>query len=228
MGLAAISDGIRHYCVEIANLSNMKIYAPGAGETDEQWFANMANPHSWLMLADNLFKQAVVLNNRKGSEFITMTDGQGRRMRWDAVDRSMFLLAGFALENAIKAFLVYENPSWVADGKLDWKLRSHRLVKLKNRSKLIPMPIRSETMLSVFEDGLESWSRYPCGLTAELTDHQRWFTPELWASYCDLMRRYGGRLQKLLIKGWKGPHGQFGRWSFIGERFLDARQFNGP
>src|SRR6516162_9077364 len=29
---------------------------------------------------------------------------------WDRVDKSIFLLGGFALENAIKAFLVYENP----------------------------------------------------------------------------------------------------------------------
>jgi hypothetical protein len=29
------------------------------------------------------------------------------------IDKSVFLLGGFALENAVKAFLVYDNPSWM-------------------------------------------------------------------------------------------------------------------
>lgn len=201
----------------------MKVYPPAPAETEHHWFAEMANPHGWLITADNLFEQCVGLYRRKGQAYLQLKDRHGRQLRWDAVDRSMFLLGGFALENAIKAFLVYENPQYVAQGRLANQLRSHRLVNLKRASKTIPMPVRSEPTIHAFEEGIETWSRYPCGLTAHQTDHQRWFTPELWHSYCDLMRRYGRKLRTHLENGWNGPHGSGGKWEFGPEPFLDAQ-----
>ena len=200
----------------------MKVYPPTKGESEQYWFAEMANPHSWMITAVDLFEQCVALYSHKGRGFIQIIDRKGRKLRWDAVDRSMFLLGGFALENAIKAFLVYENPSLVEGGRLAKQLKSHKLVNLKRQSKTIPMPKRSEQIIAVFEEGIETWSRYPCGITAEQTDHQRWFTPELWKAYCDLMRRYGRRLKAHLEKGWTGPHGAGGKWKFGPEPLLDA------
>jgi hypothetical protein len=200
----------------------MKIYPPGPGESDQQWFAEMANPHGWLITADNLFEQCVRLHAQKGRGYLQFSDKHGRRLRWDVVDRSMFLLGGFALENAIKAFLVYENPRFVEGGRLAKQLKSHRLVELKRLSSTIPMPKRSESVIAVFEGGIDTWSRYPCGLTAHQTDHQRWFTPELWQSYCGLMRRYGRKLQSHLEKGWSGPHGAGGKWEASDMSFLDV------
>jgi hypothetical protein len=201
----------------------MKVYPPGPSESEEHWFAEMASPHGWLMTADNLFEQCVGQYRHKGRGYLTLKDRHGRQLRWDTVDRSLFLLGGFALENAIKAFLVYENPQFVANGMLARQLRSHRLVKLKRVSKTIPMPARSEAIIQVFEEAIETWSRYPSGLTANQTDHQRWFTPELWNSYCGLMRRYGLKLRSHLEKGWNGPHGSGGKWTFGPEPFLDAK-----
>lgn len=192
----------------------MKVYPPQPGQSEQQWFAEMANPHGWLITADNLFEQCARLQAQKGRGMISFAGPTHRRLTWDVVDRSMFLLGGFALENAIKAFLVYENPSFVRDGRLAKELRSHRLVDLKRRSRTIPMPTRGEPIIAVFEEGIETWSRYPCGLTAHQTDHQRWFTPELWEAYCNLMRRYGQKLQQLLNKGWVGPYDKGCTWEF--------------
>lgn len=199
----------------------MKVYPPRRGESHQKWFAELANPHHWLLTADNLFEQCVRLHRQKGRGHIQFTDGHGKTLRWDTVDRSMFLLGGFALENAIKAFLVYENPNFVADGRLARELRHHRLTDLKNQSSLIPMPKRSEPIIAVLEKGIETWSRYPCGLTAEQSDLQRWFTPELWTAYCRLMKRYGEKLKILLEKGWSGPHNTGGTWQFHGMSFLN-------
>lgn len=204
----------------------VKIYPPAPGETEQAWFAQMANPHSWLMTADNLFEQCVKLQNQKGRSYLMLSDQHGRTLKWDTVDKSMFLLAGFALENAIKAFLVYENPNLVEGGRLAKGLKSHKLVNLMKQSKTIPMKKRSETIIAVFEEGIETWSRYPCGLNAHQTDYQRWFTPELWHAYCDLMRRYGCKLRAHLEKGWAGPHGAFGKWRFGQEPFLDVDYFS--
>jgi hypothetical protein len=100
-----------------------------------------ANPHSWLLAADDLHEQALGLHRRRDGKIILIrSDGSSRS--WDRVDKSIFLLGGFALENAIKAFLVYENPDWVSGGKLSNRLRSHRLTKLQEQSKLIPFKHR--------------------------------------------------------------------------------------
>jgi hypothetical protein len=187
-----------------------------AGQSDkngEQFVRVWANPHSWLLAADDLHEQALAqYRHRDGSVLMIRKDGETKS--WDRVDKSIFLLGGFALENAIKAFLVYENPEWVANGKLSRHLLSHSLTKLHAKSKLIPYKKRFVAVLKGFEAGLESWARYPCALTFERTEAADSIAPELWAGYVRVMRAYGIRLQGLLSKNWVGPHGFSGRWSF--------------
>jgi hypothetical protein len=127
-------------------------------------FVEMANPHSWFLTADNLYEQTIALYRLRGRSSITRIDYRtGITTRWDDTNKSVFLLGGFALENPIKAFLVYENPNWVSNGRLSKFLRSHKLTLLKSRSKLIPFKNRN-AILRHFEDGIDSWARYPCGL----------------------------------------------------------------
>jgi hypothetical protein len=106
----------------------MQKYSPSPGQSEQRWFAEMANPHHWLMTADNLFEQCVRLQAQKGRGILRFSDKNGKAFTWDVVDRSMFLIGGFALENAIKAFVVYDNPSFVENGRLARQIRSHKLV----------------------------------------------------------------------------------------------------
>ena len=124
-------------------------------------FVDFANPHSWLLTAVNLHDQALFLNCSIGRSMLTRTDQEGDSTTWDGVNKSVFLLGGFALENAIKAFLVYENPQWISNGKLSSQLRSHSLVLLQKKSQQIPYKNRYVSILREFEAGLESWARYP-------------------------------------------------------------------
>ena len=78
-------------------------------KNNELFVREWANPHSWLLAADDLHEQALAQYRRRdGSVLLIKKDGETKS--WDRVDKSIFLLGGFALENAIKAFLVYENP----------------------------------------------------------------------------------------------------------------------
>lgn len=137
---------------------------------EAQEFAQAAHPHSWLLVADNLYDQAKALYERFPNGSTTRREGDGTVVgRWPSSNRSTFLLAGFSLENAIKAFLVYEHPQWVSNGVLARPLRSHDLVALSNQSSLIPWKTRGPAVLARFANGLESWARYPCALTASET-----------------------------------------------------------
>ena len=189
--------------------------------TNEQ-FVQMANPHSWFLVADNLHAQAVALRNTVGQSLLTFRDIKVRfEESWDATNRSVFLISGFALENALKAFLVYENPGWISNGTLSRKLRSHSLTGLSQLSTLVPYKNRSQSILRGFEDGLESWARYPCSLSKEDAKKEQLLSEKLWKGYEWLVPAYGRKLRNLLSKEWRGPHGFHGSYKIKGS-FLGA------
>lgn len=174
----------------------------------EDRFVEAAQPHSWLLVADNLHEQAVAVHNARGRSFISRLDGDGVvQGKWDATNRSVFLLSGFALENRIKGFLVYENPQWISNGRLSRRLQSHSLTDLASKAQRLPHPRRSRRVLKAFEEGLESWARYPCGLTASTPGEEGVLTDALWAEYLQLTNAYRHRFQDLLARRWRGPHG---------------------
>src|SRR5258708_7849541 len=177
-------------------------------DENERFVEEFANPHSWLMMADNLHEQAAeIYGGRSRSTIITKVNANSEIMQQTrGIDKSVFLLGGFALENAIKAFLVYENPSWVSNGRLSGKLRSHSLSSLQKQSKLIPYKKRFIHVLEAFESGLDSWFRYPCALTVQDTKEEGHLFDHLWVGYGKVMRAYGKKLGTLLKKGWNGPH----------------------
>lgn len=183
-----------------------------------EFVTNYANPHAWLLSADNLHEQALSIYTKRDGALLILRRANGATKKWERVNKSVFLLCGLALENAIKAFLVYENPQWISNGKLARNLRSHRLTSLQAKSKLIPLKKRSQLVLRRFEDGIDSWARYPCGLSVEASRDEASIERRLWSEYLYLMRAYGKRLQVLLSKElWRGPHGFEGRWTFQGD-----------
>tara|TARA_R110002124_G_scaffold44422_1_gene135453 strand:+ start:11195 stop:11800 length:606 start_codon:yes stop_codon:yes gene_type:complete len=167
---------------------------------------------------DSLHEQAVFIYEHGDGQIMQEKGPNGRVERTTVLShKSVFLLAGFALENAIKAFLVYENPHWISNGGLCKNLRSHNLVSLQSQSKFIPNRNRRNRVLQAFEDGLESWARYPCSLTAEGTRDEDSLTLELWLQYLRLIRSYEKRLRELMDEPWKGPHGFSASYRFEGE-----------
>jgi hypothetical protein len=181
-------------------------------------FAEMANPHSWFLVADNLYEQASRLRDAPSLGILGLRSGNGAPLAsWPVENRSVFLLAGFALENAIKAFLVYQSPALVSNGRLSRTLRSHKLVKLSKQVERIPWPVKGTSIIQEFERGLDSWARYPCALSASESEWEQVLPDPLWREYKRLMRAYGKRLRQLLQRGWDGPYGSGGKWEIVGD-----------
>jgi hypothetical protein len=187
--------------------------------TNEE-FVNSACPHSWFLVADELHNQAAELMKGYGNETTKYTGfSTGKDNSWDNSNRAVFLLVSFALENAIKAFIIYENPDFISNGQISKEIRSHKLSELAAKSNLIPFKNRGLKILQTFEDGNESWARYPCGLNSGKTRDPLVLDQKLWARYQWLIGAYGRRLAKLLSKHWHGPHGSHGKYEIEG-RFL--------
>lgn len=183
-------------------------------------FENDANPHSWFLVACELHEQATYLYANSSSTITEMRFEGGSRKSWKTSNRSVFLLSGFALENLIKAFLVYEKPHSIGNGTLAGELRSHKLTKLAARSDLIPYRVKGMRTLEYFEDGLESWARYPCGLNYAQTKNQVILSERRWNNYLWLARSYEKRLRSLLSDGWKGPHEFEGYFTITGNNWI--------
>ena len=183
-------------------------------------FVAAADPHQWMRSAADLHEQAKALHARRGTSHVTFRAPGQPAVTWDDTNRATFLLGAFALESALKAFLVYESPGWIADGRLADELCSHKLTKLAEKSALIPYRNRDQWILAAFEDGNESWMRYPCGRHADDIALQRPMHDKLWHGYRRVMRGYGRKLERLLAKGWTDPYGQTGNWT-LGWDYLD-------
>ena len=122
-------------------------------------FEEFANPHSWFLVASELHEQAMLLRNGNSSIITRRSYAEQHEITWSTSNRTVILLAGFALENIIKAYLVYEHPVFVKNGLLSNKLRTHKLTNLAKQSSLLPYQPRSTNILRYYEDGLESWAR---------------------------------------------------------------------
>ncbi len=196
------------------------------GETkvspEYEFVKRFANPQCWVLTAENLHAKAVELHSRYNKEIITeLADGVVID-QWDFSVRPTALLAGFTLENMLKAFLVLENPQWVSNGRLSKQLKSHDLIALRDLSKMAPYKSTRHNCLSYFSKGVEGWARYPCGLDMQSTAKFRSipFTG-MWEWYLQIVQAYGRVLYPALGAGWKGPHGFSGSWSRRGDNVFE-------
>ena len=184
--------------------------------TDES-FEAMTVPHEWYVVSQHLFESSMCLysNRRTSGTWITKKDASGTALAQEhSFDRSFFLLGGFALENIIKAFLVYEDPQLLANGKLNFAGRSHQLNSLADQSRMLPWPKKRRTTLKVFEDGLTSWARYPSGRQFSGAISVLTPTPELCSAYQSTYARFASEIERLLKLNWLGPHGFEGSYEF--------------
>lgn len=190
-------------------------------KNDYEVFEEAAVPHSWLMVANELNEQAEACFERKGQSRIHQfgSTPEEHIATIDQANRAAFLLGGFALENMIKSYLVYENPKWIANGSLSNELttRGHELSQLARKSKTLPWPKKGEPVLVAFESGLSSWARYPCPRRIAELRSPRYFTDELWGKYRTLFQRYDSKMKLLLGRNWQGPHSFQGHYKFDGD-----------
>lgn len=173
---------------------------------EEKEFANSAMPLNWYEVAKLLHENASQLHS--APQGMVVRSVNGKTFARPTSNRSVFLLAAFALENLIKAFLVYENPRYIEGGKLSNALRSHKLSALQKKCRHIPSPKRTLHVFETLEDGVNSWARYPCSLSVDQETEERIVTPELWSEYNRIFDLYSQRLETLLAKNWKGPFGE--------------------
>jgi hypothetical protein len=182
---------------------------------NEATFAESASPLQWYEVAKLLHESACRLYRTRDQSLVRYTNhGRELSVERSAVNRPVFLLAGFSLENVLKAYVVYENPKYVSEGRLGQQLRTHKLTVLLDRCRQVPYKARHEGLMRIFEEGLNSWARYPCGLSATDSDIEGVLSERLWSRYERTFAVVSTKLERLLSRNWVGPHGTGGRVTF--------------
>ena len=176
-------------------------------------FAKAAAPLNWYEVAKLMHENAHVLH-AASQGYVLYSAGKGLRKR-RTTNRSVFLLAAFAMENLLKAFLIHENPKHIEGGRLSKDLlNGHGLSRLLQRCKHIPSPKRTRQVLETLEVGVNSWARYPCSTSVQRESEERVVTPEFWSAYNKVFELYSTRLEHLLSKKSKGAYGEAGHVVF--------------
>lgn len=176
-------------------------------------FANAASPLNWYEVAKLMHENAHVLHSAPQGVImhVTRTKTKARKIS----NRSVFLLAAFAMENLLKAFLIHQHPEYIEGGRLSKELlNGHSLSKLQMKCKNIPSPVRTRHVFETLEVGVNSWARYPCSTSIERESEERAVTPEFWAEYNRIFELYSRKLEMLLSKNWIGAYGEIGRVEF--------------
>lgn len=164
-------------------------------------------PLNWYEVAQLLHENALMLHAMPQGT-VTRLDGAHSYTR-RASNRPVFLLAAFAMENLLKAYLIYENPSYIEGGKLSRKLlNGHGLTDLHGLCKRLPSPKRTRNVLEVLQLGVNSWARYPCSTGVARESMERAVTDEFWNEYSRVFALYSERMRSLLQKRWSGPYGE--------------------
>ena len=177
-------------------------------------FAQAAHPMNWYEVAKLMNESAHILHDSPQGQVIRRMQGGQQIVRRES-NRPVFLLAAFAMENLLKAYLVMENPRYIEGGRLARQLMNgHGLVKLQTACKSVPAPKRSRFVFEVLEKGVNSWARYPCATAAERQSDELAATPEFWSAYTRVFELYCLRLEKLLSKRRRGAYGEWSRCAF--------------
>jgi hypothetical protein len=99
-------------------------------------FEEVANPHSLFLVASELHEQAKLLRDGTTSKISRRNLSGSNNKTWNSSNRTVIRLARFALENIIKACLIYEHPNYVCNGFLSNNIKTHKLTRLAKNSSL--------------------------------------------------------------------------------------------
>jgi hypothetical protein len=131
-------------------------------------FIRDAMPDNWLSYAEELEEAAELIwnscNKLMSIDGNTTKNGKISLKKSSPHARTYILLAGLALENALKAIIITNAPSLISSGKLDKSLKSHKLDTLVKMIKVVELTDAENRVVKICQDAIPYWGRYPIPL----------------------------------------------------------------
>jgi hypothetical protein len=175
--------------------------------TEKQMFVMKAAPSEWASYAGEIRETMDLLwAKQDGSLIVSYSGISGKAKKKSAISRTWFLLAGFCLENLLKGLLIAENPRFIKDGKLDNRLKTHKLTHLARMIKSFTFNENEEELFVILEKCIPSWGRYPIPLSVKEITEEISISLDEKNTFDYLYDRLDLHLYKMIRHGWQGPH----------------------
>jgi hypothetical protein len=176
-------------------------------------FVRDAMPGEWRTCANELRDSAEMVWGDYGNllrcevaDQVEIVDGSPVRnvmtRKVYALSRPYILLAGFALENIMKGYLVSCSPCLITDGKLSKELQTHRLTKLAARITGLVLSDKESEFCRIAESAVPYWGRYPVPLTFNKIVPEVGIDEELRNAFLSLFGRLDEKLYFKIRDGW--------------------------
>ncbi|MCO6496815.1 MAG: hypothetical protein J5I50_04035 [Chitinophagaceae bacterium] len=171
-------------------------------KSNERKFFERSHPSHWFQVADELHESLLLLYNENKAII-----GYGNIL-YPAISKAYFLLAGYSLENLIKAILIVENPTLISENRMNKALLKHDLFELYANSRKIRTNKQERNLLSILSEATPYWSRYPVPLNASKIKEEKYLTDKIHLHYISLFEKSRKRLYNMTKNGYIGSNGE--------------------
>ena len=174
-------------------------------------FIRDAGPDEWLEYASDLRDAAEALWQHRGQTMHIgahdQLEGGQKLERSNGHERSYILLAGLALENALKGLIIARDPTLITSGKLDRTLHNHKLTVLAGKIPDIVFSPDDRDTMKICESAIPYWGRYPIPLKYEGLEPTVAASPEFRERFIALHFRICRALYYMIRDGWETGFG---------------------
>jgi hypothetical protein len=173
-------------------------------------------PSEWLFYAEELMVAAEILWERNdgsmSSEIIgpVMKNGKNKvteSKKVSSISRTYFLLVGFAIENLLKGFIVFDDPSTITSGEVK-RIKSHKITILVKEISEIRLSEAELDICKKIEEAIPYWGRYPIPLEYSGITPDIGVTAEIRKIIKDMYDRLALQLYKKVKDGWDSGTGE--------------------
>ena len=185
------------------------------GVSEEEEFFRYSNPHSWLLLADDLYDQAVLIMEGRGQSHVTRPGEDGTiQLKLDRADRAVILLPGFAIENVPKGMALFCSPEHLKDARLSKAfVAGHNLNKLADASG-ISLNEDERKAIAIVSEGPVSWASYPCAPDLARSKDVPNIDEKMLGTLLRIFKSVRMALMKRLESGWYSHPGLYAKFKF--------------
>ncbi|TBH73869.1 hypothetical protein [Aquirufa nivalisilvae] len=117
-----------------------------------------ASPFSWMVYAQELHEAANIIianSSYEINKFHTMNIEK-------TLKNAFFLNFGLSIENLLKGILIFENPQYINDYKIDNTIsRNHDLLNLAKEITTINFTDKEKKLLKFLSEVIPYWGKYP-------------------------------------------------------------------
>lgn len=177
-------------------------------------YIEKSHPSEWFIISDELYGATEVLYKDSFKTFILQNNSKGKRIQKPSVSRAYILLAGYTIENLLKALLIVENPQLIKSGKIESKIsKGHNLNDLSDKIKSLKFRKNEVELLNLFSEALPYWSRYPIPKYWEKLSEEKILNQKLYDTFNKLYHKLRKEIYFKTRLGMIGPNNEvIGEW----------------